>query len=850
MDVTKTENGMQFPAQAYAYVPDAKSPATWKLRLWETPESKVTAAQVGRAVAALGKGFRGKTVQIPETDRAGVVAKVRAAWDSIHGGKAALPAALKEAATTELQQIADLVCDALGDKFQADAAVKGAYEPWGVEALFPERVIVYQDGRYWSFPYTLGDDNGVTLGAAQEVVENFTPVASSAVTEAAADPDAQLLEADENGKQWEVRIISAGASKNKWYYPDETLRQAAPLLEGVRVFIKGDEEHLAGKGKHPSNIVGWISAPRFVAGAKPDQGELRGKMNIAAGFSALRETLVDAWKRGKRNLVGLSIDALAKTEPVREGVRLVRSITSFKSVDLIVDPSAGGALVRLIEAAQEQDPMKEQMIAAIKAKKPGFDASTLTDAQILEAYNEVMKPVPANDRQDGPAMTRREFDEAMAHQRLLESAKARINRTTLPEPSKEQLIARFAKLQTFTEKDVDDEIKAERDHVVRIAESLGADAGKVRLAAGDIQVGDRSKQITHMLDAFFNPDGKDAEGKAYPRVTSIKECYIEMTGDRRVTGRMENVDRTRLAESTGSTEIREGLDTTAFSNVLGSSITRRMVADYNNVSEYDGWKQIVGTPVPLSDFRQQIRVRFGGYGDLPIVNQGGVYTALASPTDEAPTYTPAKRGGTEDITLEMIKNDDVGAVRRIPVRMSRSAKRTLAKFVFDMLRNPPVLYDGVAFFHATHGNLGSTAFSAAEYGVVRIAMAKQTELNSADRLGIYPSLIVYPLDLQETVWNAFQRNTNLDKTFIQQLNPTLIPVWYWTDTNDWVAMASPSDIPTIEIGFLDGQEEPQLFVQDMPNVGSMFSNDKLTYKMRHIYGGAPLDFRGAYKEVV
>jgi hypothetical protein len=48
----------------------------------------------------------------------------------------------------------------------------------------------------------------------------------------------------------------------------------------------------------------------------------------------------------------------------------------------------------------------------------------------------------------------------------------------------------------------------------------------------------------------------------------------------------------------------------------------------------------------------------------------------------------------------------------------------------------------------------------------------------------------------------------------------------------------------IEIGFFGGREEPELFVQDAPNVGSLFSNDVITYKIRHIYGGGVLDFRG------
>jgi hypothetical protein len=170
--------------------------------------------------------------------------------------------------------------------------------------------------------------------------------------------------------------------------------------------------------------------------------------------------------------------------------------------------------------------------------------------------------------------------------------------------------------------------------------------------------------------------------------------------------------------------------------------------------------------------------------------------------------------------------------------------------VLDFLRNNPVIYDGLACFHATHGNLFATALDATQLGLHRLAMLKQAELNSADRLGIAPKYLVIPFDLQETAVNLFNRSTNLDKTFIQELVMSVIPVWYWTDTNDWCTVADPNDIPTIEIGFLDGKEEPELFVQDNPTVGSLFTNDKLTWKIRHIYGGNVLDFRGLTKAVV
>lgn len=80
----KTEDGQQYPAAAFAYVPDPEMPSTWKLRLWDSPDAKETRRQVGMAVAAMGKGFRGNKVQIPSEDMGSVKAKVKAAWKKVN----------------------------------------------------------------------------------------------------------------------------------------------------------------------------------------------------------------------------------------------------------------------------------------------------------------------------------------------------------------------------------------------------------------------------------------------------------------------------------------------------------------------------------------------------------------------------------------------------------------------------------------------------------------------------------------------------------------------------------------------------------------------------------------------
>jgi hypothetical protein len=60
-------------------------------------------------------------------------------------------------------------------------------------------------------------------------------------------------------------------------------------------------------------------------------------------------------------------------------------------------------------------------------------------------------------------------------------------------------------------------------------------------------------------------------------------------------------------------------------------------------------------------------------------------------------------------------------------------------------------------------------------------------------------------------------------------------------------VADPKEVPTMVMGFLNGNREPEMFVQDQPNVGSVFTADKISYKVRHIYGGVIEDHRSFYR---
>lgn len=81
----KTEGGIKFPASDFLYVPDPQTPSTWKLRVAEGRPGNITAAQLGRAAAALGpKGYMGNKVQMPASAKASAKRKLLGLYHKIN----------------------------------------------------------------------------------------------------------------------------------------------------------------------------------------------------------------------------------------------------------------------------------------------------------------------------------------------------------------------------------------------------------------------------------------------------------------------------------------------------------------------------------------------------------------------------------------------------------------------------------------------------------------------------------------------------------------------------------------------------------------------------------------------
>jgi hypothetical protein len=395
----------------------------------------------------------------------------------------------------------------------------------------------------------------------------------------------------------------------------------------------------------------------------------------------------------------------------------------------------------------------------------------------------------------------------------------------------------------FKESDVDSYIKTLRERFEKAYQTL-PDVHITRTETDKVNAG---------VFGFFAEStlwGKSKEGQEEIKKTlngvtpfiSIREAYQHLTGDTLVSGRPNS-------------KMRESINTSDWAYVVADNANRVMVREYGMLG-LDDWKKFSDI-VPLKDFKTQHVIRYGGYGTLPVVGQRATYPALSSPTDEEATYAATKKGGLEEISREMIMNDDVAFVRGIPKRLAYAAARSLYETVFALI-NPAVngtIYDSVALYHSNHLNTGTVAMGATAAGITACAlrMAKFAEKNSSKRLGIKPKYVCFPPDLRgdaHTSCVAQYGMYNNTPTLVQSYNLELIEVPFWTDVTDYCVVANPQQVVGLQVGFVNNQQEPEIFVSDIPNVGSYFTNDVVTLKIRHEYGAAITDWRAFDGQIV
>jgi len=417
----------------------------------------------------------------------------------------------------------------------------------------------------------------------------------------------------------------------------------------------------------------------------------------------------------------------------------------------------------------------------------------------------------------------------------------------------------------FTELELKEAIIDEKETLASLSESGRVQGlGQTNTSHGMSRNEKFAKAMQGMLEGK-NIDGVD-------KFKSLHHSYRVVTGfhgsPKEIGGRIatamafsfpgsDKISMTKhreMMENAKSVLLTEALETTDWPIYFSDAMYRQIIKEYSLPHRQD-WRKTVSDITSPPDFRIQKRMRYGSFSDLADVAEGGPYTQFASDkTEEKESYSVVKRGKLYDVNYEAIVDDDLGQVKRLPKNLASAALRTIYKKIFDIFTTNPTMGDTVQLFHASHNNLDTLTFSADNLLTSIQNMMAQQDPDTNDTLNIVPRYILASRllmhQIAEVLLSPVKITTSYDATVPSILKELykieLIVPEHWTSATAWYLLADPTEYPTIEVGFLDGQEEPEIWVANQPTVGTMFSDDKLQYKVRHIYGYIPLDFRTFY----
>lgn len=753
-------------------------------------------------------------------------------------------------------EIRELIEKTLADRLGANSFF------WIVD-VYPDHLIYEQKERYYRCDYAIVD-GAATLGANTEVTKQVSYVPLQAAGQflaAVGDPAGE-----DYGYTWRIQICKYGPAKGRAInWPREPLVAAIPVYEGARVFCLMDTQHVQAAdrpcGKSVREIVGWVE--NVAESAAGDA--LEGDFQILKSAKWLRDSMVDAFARGKKDLIGFSHDVSASTTTRLVAGRRLKEPVTIRAVeiDVVYDPTNEGKFLRMVAAGSregENDVNREQLVAALKKARPNFATDNMSDEQLLEALTAAAIEGAGGDQNNaqlvaavvagfkealGPGTT---GADALREVRLM-AAGATLDRelgnSKLPEKFQASLRKRFEG-QEFKVEELQAAIKEQKELIDDLTGSGGVSgAGGLRATVGRESV----EKLQAAFDGMLGVQVAD-DLRGVPVFRSLRAAYVEMTGDTDITGVLDPQQQRRLQAAYGDT---------TFAYVLGNTLYRRLVQDYHEVPDYGVSRLVGGNIRNARDFRTLESIRIGYYGDLPTVDTDiQDYPDLGEVSDEKVEFALKERGGIITINRRTIINDDLRVVQKIINRLPRAARRTVARTVWTpFISNSNYKGDNKAIFHADHGNLGSTAYGIASALAARNAMSVQTEPGSGERISCCrPATVAFPVELYGIVKNVNDFNpqaveiANGNSMYGYFKPEGLLECPLLTDATDWYMFADPNECEIVELAYLNGQQEPVMVVADNPSVGQMFVGGRIQYRITHDHNAEVVDFRGAYKASV
>lgn len=636
------------------------------------------------------------------------------------------------------------------------------------------------------------------------------------------------------GSSIELRINSVGGSVFEGLHIYNRLR----MHEGeVHAVIEGLAASMASVIAMAADKVSMVDASLMMihnpaTGAWGDQKDLE---KAAETLAKIKETLIDAYQHKTgidREQIAAMMDEetwLTSAEAVEQG---------FADEILTLDEDLD--IAACLKAVDLTWFKKAPAVSAKKAKNKNFTFVILPDAVTRRS-----QPAAIAANTGGSIMTP---EELAAHEAALRE-----------EGRKAEVARRSGVVDVFNGMEGFDELQAQ---CLDDAECT-SDQARVKLLAAVKAKNAKSVSPTGTVHVIEDKiDKYRAAGAAWLMYRAGAKGAGKVAGDNPFRG-ARLLDAARICLENANVVVR-GLSqleivnaaishtVSDFPNLLQDAMHKTMLDGFNTAG--DTWPAFCAIG-DLSDFRPHYRHIMGSFSDLKTVQESGEFEDGTLDDTRKETITATTKGRILNLSHQAIINDDMSVFSGASRMLGRSARRAVENDVHALLASGsdfgPTMSDGVTLFHANHGNVSTGAPSTAAVFAAIEVLKKQTLPNASTGVAEYidlsmPPVFVGPIGLAGEAKVINDAQYDHDGTKLQKPNKSrgLLSEIVGTPRRTglpWFLFANPSELPVIEVGFVQGQREPDLVMDES------FRQYGVAWRVVYDYGVAAVNWLGCVR---
>ena len=332
-----------------------------------------------------------------------------------------------------------------------------------------------------------------------------------------------------------------------------------------------------------------------------------------------------------------------------------------------------------------------------------------------------------------------------------------------------------------------------------------------RPAAPAVHVAQPTNRSPEVIEAAFALQGNlpnvekvydakvlEAAGKIQ-RTTSLGEVLLSAAEEGGYTGSR------RISAATLRPILAAAWATHSISGILSSTVNKFLLAGFNGVES--SWRSISSVR-SVNDFKALTSYRLNGGMKFEKVAPGGELKNAAV-SDESRTISAETYGIMTSVTRNDLINDDLGALTAVPQRIGRGGALKLNDVFWASFQ------DDSAFFTTGRGNKKTTAGALSLSNLKAVAtLFRKLKDPDGNPVAVEPRVLLVPSDIElsaaEIMGSALLVGGSSAGPNVNVLagRYQVVSTSYLSSAEDYYLLASPADMPVMEVAFLNGVQSP------------------------------------------